>query len=80
MSTKAQHARAYRKLPGFLRELREAAGLSQRALGDRLKKPQSWVYNCESANRRVDVVEFIQWAEACEVEPEAALARLRRLR
>ncbi|MEM6552616.1 MAG: helix-turn-helix transcriptional regulator [Planctomycetota bacterium] len=77
MSTKAQHARAYRKLPGFLRELREAAGLSQRALGERLKKPQSWVYNCETANRRVDVVEFIQWAEACGVEPDVALSRIR---
>ncbi|MEM6392786.1 MAG: helix-turn-helix transcriptional regulator [Planctomycetota bacterium] len=79
MSTKAQHARAYRKLPGFLRELRESAGLSQRALGERLKKPQSWVYNCETANRRVDLVEFIQWAEACGVEPEAAVCQFRGL-
>jgi hypothetical protein len=27
------------------------AGLTQRALGKRLGKPQSWVFNCETANR-----------------------------
>ena len=57
------------------RSLREEAGLTQRALGKRLKKPQSWVYNCEAANRRVDVSEFVAWARACDVDPEAAFAR-----
>jgi hypothetical protein len=59
-----------------LRTLREEAGRTQRELGERLKKPQSWVYNSESANRRVDVIEFIAWARACEAAPLAALARL----
>ena len=45
-------------------DLREKAGLTQRDLGKRLKKPQSWVYNCETGNRRVDVTEFIVWARA----------------
>ena len=57
---KSQHEPAYRPAPPFLRQLRERAGLTQRALGQRLRRPQSWVYNCESANRRVDVAEFIQ--------------------
>lgn len=76
MATKSQHADSYRPLPGFLRELREDAGLTQRALGDRLKKAQSWVYNCEAANRRVDVTEFVAWARACGVEPAKAFSRL----
>jgi transcriptional regulator with XRE-family HTH domain len=75
MATKAQHSRPYQALPPFLRELREGAGLTQRELGKRLNRPQSWVYNCETANRRVDVTEFIAWATACEVEPPVALAR-----
>lgn len=75
MATKAQHASPYRKLPGFLRALREEAGLTQRELGKRLRKPQSWVYNCESANRRVDVTEFIAWARACGGDPQDAFAR-----
>ncbi len=45
-------------------------------LGKRLKKPQSWVYNCETANRRVDVAEFIAWAKACGIDPGEAFSRL----
>src|SRR5207247_7332082 len=75
MATKSQHATSYQRLPPFLRALREAAGLTQRELGRRLKKPQSWVYNCETANRRVDVTEFIAWAKACGADPQDAFAR-----
>ena len=80
MPTKSQHSNSYRRLPPFLRALREEAGLTQRELGTRLKKPQSWIYNCETANRRVDVTEFIAWARACGIEPETALARFRSVR
>jgi hypothetical protein len=76
MATKAQHTSAYRRLPAFLRSLREEAGLTQRDLGIRLKKPQSWIYNCEAANRRVDVTEFIAWTRACDADPREAFARL----
>jgi hypothetical protein len=72
MATKSQHALAYRPLPRFLRSLREAACLTQRELGKRLKKPQSWIYNCETANRRVDLVEFIEWAQHCGLDPSEA--------
>jgi transcriptional regulator with XRE-family HTH domain len=75
MATKAQHADPYQALPPFLRAMREAAGLTQRAMGEMLKKPQSWVYNCETGNRRVDVTEFIAWATACGVPPKAAFSR-----
>jgi transcriptional regulator with XRE-family HTH domain len=78
MATKSQHSPAYRRLPGFLRTLREEAGLTQRQLGKRLKKPQSWVYNCETANRRVDVTEFVAWARACNLDPQAAFTRFLR--
>ena len=76
MSTKSQHNLAYRVLPDFLRQMREKAGLTQREMGKRLKKPQSWVYNCETANRRMDITEFIAWAKACEINPKTAFARL----
>ena len=76
MATKSQHAKPYRHVPSFLRTLREEAGLTQRELGKRLRKPQSWVYNCETANRRVDVTEFVAWARACKLDPEAAFTRL----
>ena len=80
MATKAQHGPPYQRLPGFLRALREEAGLTQRELGKRLVKPQSWVYNCETANRRVDLTEFIAWAIACDADPRSVFARFLELR
>lgn len=76
MATKSQHARRYQKVPELLRDLREKAGLTQRALGDLLGKPQSWIYNCETANRRVDVAEFCEWCEACGVKATTAIGHV----
>lgn len=75
MPTKSQHSAAYRPVKTLLRALREEAELTQRELGELLKKPQSWIHNCEVGNRRVDVAEFAAWATACGVEPVAAFAR-----
>lgn len=74
MSRKPQQQPHYRRLPEFLRELREEAGLTQRDLGAKLKKPQSWIYNCETANRRVDLMEFVLWARACGRDPVKTVA------
>lgn len=75
MGIKAQHEHAYQSVMGLLRTLREEADLTQRALGELLGKPQSWIHNCEVGNRRVDVAEFAAWARACGTEPQAAFAR-----
>lgn len=73
---KAQHAATYHPLTVLLRRLREEAGWTQRELGKRLGKPQSWIHNCEVANRRVDVTEFIAWCRACGVDPTYGFLRL----
>jgi transcriptional regulator with XRE-family HTH domain len=75
MPSKAQHDLDYRPLPGLLCHLREEAGLTQRQLAQRMGKPQSWVYKCESANRRVDLAEFVNWCRACGVKPDEGLRR-----
>ncbi len=77
--TRAQHAKTYRHLPPLLRTLREEAGLTQRDLGAILKKPQSWIQNCETGSRRLDITELIIWAQACEISPRIALNRLLKL-
>jgi hypothetical protein len=76
MCAKAQHAPQYLSLPVLLRKMRQESGMTQRQLGAKLGKPQSWVHNCEVANRRVDVTEFILWAKACGLNPVAAFERL----
>jgi transcriptional regulator with XRE-family HTH domain len=78
MGTKAQHHRHYSRVPTLLRELRDEAGLTQRDVGSRLKRPQSWVYNCETGNRRVDIAEFLDWCRACDVPAAKAIQRLER--
>ena len=80
MATKSQHSPEYKPVRTLLRALREEAGLTQRDIGELLKKPQSWVHNCEVGNRRVDVAEFTAWARACGAEPVAAFARFLALR
>lgn len=75
MAIKSQHNLKYRPFPQFLRELRETADLTQRQLGKILNKPQSYIYNCETANRRVDITEFIEWSKGCGVSPEKAFRR-----
>jgi transcriptional regulator with XRE-family HTH domain len=79
MATKSQHNMMYRVLPPFLREMREKAGLTQREIGKRLNKPHSYIYNCETANRRVDTTEFIAWSKACGVDPKTAFSQLLKL-
>jgi ribosome-binding protein aMBF1 (putative translation factor) len=66
----------YEKIPVHLRELREKAGLTQRDLAHRLRKPQSWVARCETAARRVDVAEWVEWCFGCGVDTKVALADL----
>jgi len=59
--------------------MREEAGLTQRDIGKLLNKPQSYVYNCETSNRRVDITEFIAWSKACRVNPKTAFSQLLKL-
>ena len=77
---KALQAHRYRYLPGLLRQMREEAGLTQRALAKKLRLSHSLVHNSETAERRVDLMEFIDWCEACGQDPVDAYRRVLRLR
>lgn len=76
MSTKPNQALIYRRVPSFLRELREATGMTQRQLAKRLGRSQWWVARCETGSRRIDVAEFIEFCRGCGVEPERAISAL----
>jgi transcriptional regulator with XRE-family HTH domain len=78
MAKKAQHDDSYEPIPTLLRGWREAAELSQRDLGAKLGKPQSWIYNCETGARRVDLAEFVAWCRACQLDPVLGLKRFLR--
>lgn len=77
---KAQHAYIYAKVPKLLREMREAAGLTQRDLAERINKPQPWVHKSEDGSRRVDIAEFLEWCVGCGVNPVDGFSGLVKLR
>lgn len=52
------HTPDHRRLVDLLRGLREAAGLRQIELAERLDRPQSFVSKYESGERRLDLVEL----------------------
>jgi len=77
---KVQHAYIYQKVPKLLRKMREEAGLTQRDLAVKIRKPQPWVHKSEDGSRRVDVAEFLEWCLGCGVEPVEGFKELVRLR
>jgi transcriptional regulator with XRE-family HTH domain len=64
----------YRSLTERLVRLREDAGLTQRQLARRLKWPQSIVARIETAERRLDVLEFVTWCKALKANPAKLLS------
>lgn len=76
MATKRNHALIYRKVPTFVRVLRERAGLTQTEVGKRIGVSQVFVARCESGSRRVDVAEFAELAKAMGVDPIKAFSEL----
>jgi transcriptional regulator with XRE-family HTH domain len=69
---KSLQAQRYRQLPAFLREMREKANLTQRELAKKLEINHTMVHNSETAERRVDVAEFMDWATTCGLDPVTA--------
>lgn len=63
------HNPDYQLLLGVLRTVRKRLGVSQITLAERLGNTQTSVSKCERGERRVDVVELIEIAEALGVPP-----------
>ncbi|MGW8705668.1 helix-turn-helix domain-containing protein [Brevundimonas sp. NPDC055814] len=53
----------------FIASVRKAAEITQVELAERLGKPQSFVSKVERGERRLDVIEFCQVAEALGHDP-----------
>ena len=57
---------------------REAAGMTQTQLADKLGEYQSFVARLESGQRRVDVVEFIELADILGFDASTSIKSLRK--
>ncbi len=72
------HSEPYRRFQSLLIERRKQAGLTQSQVSEKLYKPQSFVAKYEKGERRLDVLEFLEVAEAIGFEPEGFIRELRR--
>lgn len=72
---KTLRSRGHRVLLAVLTEVRQEAGLTQRALASRLKLPHSYPSKVETGERRIDPVECVAWARACGIEPDRFFER-----
>lgn len=66
---KTLYTRANKKLTTWLKEKREEKGLTMRDLAGRLKLTHSFIAKTEQGTRRLDVVEYLTYCAALEVDP-----------
>lgn len=59
-----------------LQQMRQAAGLTQVELAKLLGKGQSYVSKVERGEQYVDLVEFLEWCEACKMDPGKAINKI----
>lgn len=73
MATKTIYTMAYRRLVTRLREIREAAGISQSSLAATLDWPQQRLSAVEAGARRLDIMEFLHLTSVLGLSPEEAI-------
>ena len=66
----------YNQFRILLIEARKAAGMTQTELSTKLYRPQSYVSKYERGERRLDVIEFLEVAEALNINPTAFIEQL----
>jgi transcriptional regulator with XRE-family HTH domain len=74
--SKTLRSRTHKALIAVLVGTRREAGLTQRDLAKRLKKPHSYVSKIEIGERRLDVGEFVEIAHALKIDPVAMFTRM----
>lgn len=63
----------------FIKQLvlaRKAAGLTQMQVAEKLSKPQSYIAKVEGADRKLDVMEFVELCQAINVDPTTLIKLL----
>lgn len=66
---KSLNSPEHQRLTSWLKLVRERHGMTMRDLAEKLDTPHSFVGKTEQGERRLDVVEFIQYCEALGVDP-----------
>ena len=69
----------HRALVAMLVAKRQESRFTQSELASRLGEHQSFVARLESGQRRIDVVEFLAFAEILNFEPKTVLGKLEKI-
>ena len=64
------------RLTQWLKTKRQEKGHTMRSLAQVLGTPHSFIGKIENQERRLDVVEFIRYCQALEIDPNEGLALL----
>lgn len=67
---KSLYSPGYERFLTELRRARAASGMTQVEAAKRLGRPQSFISNCESGERRVDLIEFLVFCRLYGVDPK----------
>jgi len=73
---KTIHSARYERFRRMLIAEREKAGVTQTQLAKALGRPQSFVSKYETGERRIDVEEFLQIAEALQTDASGMVRTL----
>lgn len=76
MSKKSIYRHEYRVLVELLRQLREEKGVSQGAVASAFHWPQSTLSHVERGSRRLDLIEFLDYCHAIEIDPRVVFEQL----
>ena len=68
---------SYKKLTNWLVSKRLLAGLTQAELAKRLNKPQSFISKYENAERRLDIIEFLDICSIIDADPNEIISILK---
>jgi transcriptional regulator with XRE-family HTH domain len=67
----------YLQLIAALTQARKQAGLTQMQVAEVLSKPQSYIAKIEGADRKLDVMEFVELCEAIHQDPSDLILYLK---
>lgn len=73
---KQRYSARHEKMRALLKEYRLRAGLTQQDLCTLLKRERTFVSTVERGIRMLDVLEFIDYAQALGIDPRKLLAKL----
>jgi transcriptional regulator with XRE-family HTH domain len=75
--TKSLYTERHARLCGLLIEARKKRGLTQHQVAKALGRPQSFVAKYEVGERRLDLLEFLEVADALRVDPSQFIKQLK---